>query len=108
MEMSLLVRSALVALLLSAGVDSSRAQNCQDRLNNNRYRCQGSNTLVGEAQVCLQFVSPGVMSTEFDVVEELGFLGPNVVTIPYGCVCNPVGVSAPDGSSPTAALEIVQ
>lgn len=100
MERSLLVRSALVALLLSVGIDSSRAEdcqegNCQDRLKNNLYSCQGHNTIVGSAETCLQFVSPGKLSSQFDAEEQVDFIGPEVITIPYGCVCGPVGVSSP-------------
>ncbi|MGH8656468.1 MAG: hypothetical protein ACREYE_31675 [Gammaproteobacteria bacterium] len=108
MEKSLLIRNALVALLVIVGIGSSRAdsdfngaQNCQDRLDNNLYRCRGNNTIVGEAEVCLQFKSPGMMlssrmTSQFDLDEQLNFLGPDVMTISYGCVCSPVGVRSPE------------
>jgi len=101
MKKSLLVCNVLVALLVIVGIassraDSSGAQNCQDWLNNNLYRCQGQNTIIGKAEVCLQFVSPGVISSHFDLLEQLAFLGPDVVTVPYGCTCGPVGVRSPE------------
>jgi hypothetical protein len=99
MEKSLLVRNALVALFVIVAVASSHAssaQNCEDVLNNNRYRCQGNNTFVGPAEVCIEFRSPGEISSQFDMLEDLNFVGPAVLTVSYGCVCNPVGVHSPE------------
>jgi len=106
MEKSLLVRNALVALFVIVGVASSHAssaQNCQDVLNNNRYRCQGNSTFVDfPVEVCIAFLSPGKISSQFDMSEDLNFVGPDVLTVFYGCVCNPgadpfiAGVSSPE------------
>ena len=88
MKIAALTCSTAVALLLVLGVGSSQAENCQDILDNNLYRCQFN--VEGEilSEVCLQFVSPGVESAKFDLVAG----GVN-----FGCTCKAKGeVDDPD------------
>jgi hypothetical protein len=87
MKIFALTCSAATALLLTLGVDSSQAENCQDLLTNNRYRCHinGGANLI---ELCFQFISPGTQSPKFDVVID----GPAI-----GCTCKATGkVEDPD------------
>jgi hypothetical protein len=68
MKKSLFTFDAVVALLLTVGVGSSRAKNCQDLLDNNLYRCQFNSESSGPGEGCVQAVSPGSVSSKFDLV----------------------------------------
>jgi hypothetical protein len=55
------------ALITLAAVPVARAQNCQDLLANNRYRCQVKTELGSQFAACFQFKSPGNLSSKFDM-----------------------------------------
>jgi len=59
MKKLLLTLSMMGALLLTMGVGSSRAKDCQDLLVGNRYRCQFNEENAGLIETCLQALSPG-------------------------------------------------
>src|SRR4051794_40088263 len=74
--------SLLLAGLLGLGGGTSQAGNCQDALDNHRYRCH-INAGAGVFELCFHFVSPGTHSPHFD----LGIDGPAVI----GCTCKATG-----------------
>lgn len=81
--------SMAVGLLLGLSVGSSQAANCQEILGNNLYRCQANSETSGPFEVCVQFFSPGTVSTKFDLM--FGSAAR------YGCTCLAKGkVDAPD------------
>jgi hypothetical protein len=62
---------ALAALTCTLGalaaVPRAQAENCQDRLANNRYRCQIKTELGSQFEACFQFQSPGSLSGKLDL-----------------------------------------
>lgn len=89
MKKSVLTCSVVGALLLILGISASQAKNCQDILDNNRYRCQFNDEVSFPFEQCIQFnSSTPTVSTKFDV----DFNG-----IDYGCTCKAKGkVAEPD------------
>jgi len=83
MKIAVWTCSATVALLLGLGVSSSQAEDCQDILANNLYRCQVNAEVLGPFESCYQFVSPGTLSPKFDLVID--------GTGHFGCTCKAKG-----------------
>jgi len=81
MKKSAVTCGAVVALLLILGVGSSRAQNCQDLLDNKLYRCQFKDEDGVTGEFCLQAVSPGGIGSKFDL--EFG----GVFSTTHECTC---------------------
>jgi hypothetical protein len=79
----------LLVLLLAAATDArlAYAENCQDLLANNRYRCQVKTELGAEFAACVQFTSPGSLSSKFDMTTDGG---PNFGTT-LECECKAKG-----------------
>jgi len=67
MKQFLALAALTFALVTIAAVPMAQAQNCQDLLANNRYRCQVKTELGAQFEACFQFVSPGSLSTKFDL-----------------------------------------
>ncbi|MBI3800396.1 MAG: hypothetical protein HY268_25900 [Deltaproteobacteria bacterium] len=70
MKQFLAVAALTFALVAIAAVPKAQAQNCQDLLANNRYRCQVKTELGSQFEACLQFSSPGSLSSKFDMITE--------------------------------------
>jgi hypothetical protein len=67
MKQFLAVAALTFALVAIMAVPMAQAQNCQDLLANNRYRCQVKTELGFQFEACFQFKSPGILSNKFDM-----------------------------------------
>ena len=82
MKQFLAVAALTFALVVIAAVPMAQAQNCQDLLANHHYRCQFKSELGSEVEACLQFISPGSVSSKFDMITD----GPGFGTL-LECEC---------------------
>ena len=86
MRKSLFVGGAFLALALSAvsGLPSAQAEDCQQVVDNNVYRCHVKSDFGDEFSDCFRFTSPGTQSYKFDLfVDRLGHI--------QGCSCRASG-----------------
>lgn len=67
MKQFLAIAALTFTLVALAAVPRAQAQNCQDLLANNRYRCQIKTELGAQFEACFQFQSPGSLSGKFDM-----------------------------------------
>ena len=75
MRKSLFVGGAFLAfaLTIAAGVRLAQAEDCQEVLGNNVYRCHVKSDFGTEFSDCFRFFSPGFLSGKFDLfVDGLG------------------------------------
>ena len=72
MKQFLAVAAVTFAFGAITAVPMAQAQNCQDLLANNSYRCQVKTELGSEFEACFQFESPGSLSGKFDLTVEAG------------------------------------
>jgi hypothetical protein len=86
MKTSLFIGGAFLTFVLTAatGLRLAQAENCQDVLDNNVYRCQVKSDFDTPFEDCFRFTSPGVQSDKFDLfVDGLGIV--------QGCSCKAGG-----------------
>src|SRR5882724_7211625 len=86
MKTSLFIGGAFLTFALTAatGLRLAQAENCQDVLDNNVYRCQVKSDFDTPFEDCFRFTSPGVQSDKFDLfVDGLGIV--------QGCSCKAGG-----------------
>jgi len=67
MKQFLATAALTFTLVAIAAVPMAQALNCQDLLANNRYRCQIKTELGSQFEACFQFISPGGLSSKFDM-----------------------------------------
>src|SRR5437868_1179497 len=70
---------------ISSPEAAATAGNCQTKLDNDSYDCQLKSSFSTNFTSCFQFVSPGSVSSAFDLAVT-GLGGDNL-----GCSCNPTG-----------------
>src|SRR5262245_17640562 len=83
MKQFLAVAALSCAFVAIAAVPTAQAQNCQDLLANNRYRCQIKTELGSQFEGCVQFQSPGSLSSKFDMITS----GSSVFATTLECEC---------------------
>lgn len=79
----LFILTVLATPLFIFGTDSRlvHAADCQSLLANNRYRCQVKSELGFQGELCFQSVSPGSVSSKFDLQPTAFF------ATTLGCMC---------------------